>query len=42
MNLTLEEVTWEKERCSSCGRRFLSMAKRPWCPDCGSVEVTRA
>ncbi|HVN66364.1 MAG TPA: hypothetical protein VMT31_07110 [Methanomicrobiales archaeon] len=42
MNLDLDEVTWEKYRCESCGRRFLSMAKRPRCPSCSSEEVTRA
>jgi predicted Zn-ribbon and HTH transcriptional regulator len=42
MNLTLEETPWEKYRCDGCGKTFLSMAKKPRCPDCRSDEVRRA
>jgi rRNA maturation endonuclease Nob1 len=39
--ITMETSWFERYSCSSCGKKFKAMGKKPTCPSCQSEDVTK-
>lgn len=39
--ITMETSWFERYSCSSCGKKFKAMGKKPTCPSCQSEDVMK-
>ncbi|MCX6682930.1 MAG: hypothetical protein NTY71_08125 [Methanoregula sp.] len=40
-NLTIDELTWYKYRCTKCGHVYKSTGKKSVCPRCRSEDIEK-